>query len=173
MAYNLKNQRFSYLFVLERIEDRKQGKCIYWKCLCDCGNITVVDSYSLRIGHTKSCGCFSRERFKKEKPSLKHGYYNTRTYHTWEGMKQRCLNPNATRYPSYGAMGITVCERWLNFQNFLEDMGPRPEKMTLDRINPFGNYEPSNCRWATLKEQQNNQRRHKLSEEGNLYAGSM
>ena len=95
----------------------------------------------------------------------KHGQWQSKTYHTWEGMKQRCLNPNATRYPSYGAIGVTVCNRWLDFKNFYMDMGDRPEGKTLDRIDPFGNYEPSNCRWATRKEQQNNQRRHKLAKE--------
>lgn len=94
-----------------------------------------------------------------------HGMYNTRTYHTWEGMKQRCLNPNATRYNEYGAVGIKLCDRWLDFKNFLEDMGERPVGKTLDRIDPFGNYESENCRWATPKEQSNNQRRHKRSEE--------
>lgn len=98
------------------------------------------------------------------KNAERHGQWQSSTYHTWEGMKQRCLNPNATRYPSYGAVGVLVCERWLKFKNFYEDMGDRPVDKTLDRIDPFGNYEPSNCRWATRKEQQNNQRRHKLSE---------
>ena len=96
----------------------------------------------------------------------KHGYWQTRTYHTWEQMKQRCLNPKATRYPTYGAVGVTVCERWMIFTNFLEDMGERPEGKTLDRINPYGNYEPDNCRWATYKEQVHNRRRnHVVSEE--------
>ncbi len=89
-----------------------------------------------------------------------HGFHNTRTYHSWEGMKQRCLNPKATKYPEYGARGITVCERWRRFENFLLDMGVRPEGKTLDRIDGNGNYEPDNCRWATPLEQQQNTLRY-------------
>lgn len=106
------------------------------------------------------------KQLKGNKYAERHGQWQTSTYHTWEGMKQRCLNPNATRYPQYGGVGIKVCEAWLEFKNFYQDMGDRPEGKTLDRINPFGNYEPNNCRWATRKEQQNNQRRHKTGREG-------
>ena len=158
--YNLIGQTFGRLYVLER-NHAVSGKNreANWFCRCECGNITSVRSYLLRKGHTKSCGCLVIEHAAQMNPP-KHGMYNTPTYHTWEGMKQRCLNPEATRYPDYGAKGITVCERWRIFENFLEDMGERPEGKTLDRINPFGDYEPNNCRWATPKEQANNQRRH-------------
>lgn len=158
--YNLIGQTFGRLYVLERDHSvsgfRKETR---WFCKCECGNISSVRSYLLRTGHTKSCGCLVKEHAEQMNPP-KHGMHNTPTYHTWEGMKQRCLNPEATRYPEYGAKGITVCERWLSFENFFEDMGERPEGKTLDRINPFGNYEPNNCRWATPKEQANNQKRH-------------
>lgn len=93
---------------------------------------------------------------------MKHGhrtkYRKTPTYHSWAKMKTRCNNPHAHNYEYYGGRGITVCERWSSFKNFLEDMGERPENKTLDRIDPNGNYEPSNCRWATAKEQRVNQR---------------
>lgn len=161
MKYDLTGKKVGKLFVLNGT--KREGKSqMYWKCLCDCGKQSEVDSWSLRKGRTKSCGC---EWGKNLPLQTKHGYYNSRTYHTWEGMKQRCQNPNATRYPAYGALGVTVCERWQTFENFLEDMGERPEGRTLDRIDPFGNYEPSNCRWSTPKEQQQNQRRHRVAPE--------
>lgn len=166
MRYDLTGQIFGKLLVIER--DLKYGgfkQETRWKCVCECGNISSVRSYCLRKGHTKSCGCFGKSNLKPE-ASTKHGLYNTRTYHSWEQMKQRCLNPKATRYPTYGGVGITVCERWLEFKNFYEDMGDRPVGKTLDRINPYGNYEPSNCRWATYKEQVHNRRRnHVIPEE--------
>jgi len=163
-AYDLVAQKFNKLLVIEidSSKDRGFGKQLYWVCQCDCGKTTSVDSWSLRNNKIKSCGCL---RHTYNGGSLKHGMWQTRTYHTWEGMKQRCLNPEATRYPDYGAIGITVCERWLDFKNFLEDMGERPKGKTLDRIDPFGNYEPSNCRWATPYEQQHNQRRHHARKE--------
>lgn len=85
-----------------------------------------------------------------------HGMSKTRTYKTFCEMKARCLNPRATKYEYYGGKGISVCERWMKFENFYKDMGKRPEGMTLDRINSNGNYEPTNCRWATAKQQGNN-----------------
>ncbi len=163
--YDLTGQRYNRLFVLEREPSRGVGKQIYWKCLCDCDNVTIVDSWSLRKNRTKSCGCWQQE-VRGKTPKVKHNKYNTRVYHSWEQMKQRCLNPKATRYPTYGGLGITVCERWLEFKNFYEDMGDRPAGKTLDRINPYGNYEPNNCRWATYKEQVHNRRRNYTVPEG-------
>lgn len=162
--YDLKGNKYNRLLVIKRTESKGAGRQIYWECLCDCGNTTVVDSWSLRNNRTKSCGCWRSEIRGKNSPS-KHKMYNTRTYHSWEQMKQRCLNPKATRYPEYGARGITVCERWLDFQNFYQDMGTRPVGKTLDRINPYGNYEPNNCRWATYKEQVHNRRRNYIISE--------
>ncbi len=86
------------------------------------------------------------------------GYKTSPTYNSWAGMKQRCNDPNATSYPRYGALGITVCARWMKFENFLADMGVRPESKTLDRKDTKGNYTPENCKWSTLSEQALNQR---------------
>lgn len=89
--------------------------------------------------------------------NFKHGKHNSPTYKSWQSMRTRCLNPNDSHHARYGAVGIVVCERWHDFRNFYADMGERPIGMTLDRFpNKLGNYEPSNCRWATMTEQENN-----------------
>jgi hypothetical protein len=163
--YDLTGKRYNKLLVLkEGIKKSDTSREKWWECLCDCGKTVSVRSYSLRIGDTKSCGCLLYKTSNRDKIMV-HGMYNTITYHSWEQMKQRCLNPKATRYPSYGAVGITICSQWMEFASFLKDMGERPKGTTLDRINPYGNYEPTNCRWATYKEQSNNQRRHHVMPE--------
>lgn len=172
-----------------------------WLCQCDCGNQIRVPGKSLRIGHTKSCGCFQRETAKKlgraiglaqrgrtgkhkgkgsrggqgRKPRIlkgrpvTHGHsFGSLTYMSWKGMKQRCLNPLCPSYQYYGGRGITICERWLSFDNFLADMGERPADppgwtsskhyWSLDRIDNDGHYEPGNVRWATKYDQIHNRR---------------
>lgn len=156
---DIAGQQFGKLTVIERDSSAYQGVAT-WFCHCDCGGKLSVSGASLRKGNTKSCGCLSLE--KTTKRFTKHGKAKSPEHNAWRHMRSRCYNPNGRNYKNWGGRGITVCERWLeSFENFYADMGDRPTpKHSLDRINVNGNYEPSNCRWATTKEQRINQRPH-------------
>lgn len=123
----------------------KNSKCM-WQCRCECGSVLLVPASGLKSRRISSCGCLILEK-KNHKDNR---------YRVWCGMIQRCKNPNAPKYPRYGGMGVTVCERWSSFANFAEDMGPRPKGTTLDRKDSKGNYCKENCRWATSVEQNRN-----------------
>ncbi len=135
------------------------------QCECGCGGLTsIISSSSARLGLVKGQPRrFIRgHQFRGGAHTTTHGHNQkgrrSPTYQTWVAMRNRCLNPRQHNYPRYGGRGVTVCERWASFANLLADMGERPPDRTLDRIDPYGNYEPSNCRWATLVEQQANKR---------------
>ena len=128
-----------------------------WLCRCDCGNMKLVLSGALRDEDTRSCGCLDDEARRKR--FTIHGCYKTREYKSWAAMKVRCQNPTNPGYARYGAVGITVCERWQKFENFLADMGPRPPGTSIDRYpDGAGNYEPGNCRWANSEQQSSNRK---------------
>lgn len=156
-ALDLSGHRYGLLTV--RLLAGRIGVSRAWLCDCDCGNVALVRANLLRQGVTKSCGCIKRE--KNRARSFRHGMVGTPTYNSWAGMLQRCRDPSE-RFAEWGGRGITVCDRWNDFNNFHQDMGARPPGMTLDRVEVDGNYEPGNCRWATRAEQNQNTRKNRF-----------
>lgn len=135
-----------------------------WKCVCECGNERIVEGSKLKDGRTKSCGCWKIEMAKLS--NRKHGFANKhRLYGIWKKMRERCRIITSQSYRYYGKRGITICKEWDDFQVFYDwavENGYN-DKLTLDRRNNDGNYEPSNCRWATMAQQNQNQSSTKLN----------
>ena len=163
-------QKFNRLTIIKLDHKKKyiypNGRIIfreYYLCKCDCGNKKIAYKWDIKSGHTKSCGCWKDEIRKIV--HTKHGQERTRLYKIWQGIKKRCYRKTFQKYNLYGGRGITVCDEWKNnfipFFNWAMSNGYK-DNLTIDRIDVNGNYEPSNCRWCTQKQQMRNTRRNHL-----------
>lgn len=141
---DITGQTFGKLTAIEYVGKRR------WRCICACGKEPLTLTYNMKSGHTKSCGCAER---------VTHGMADTPTYKSWEMMIQRCTNPNFDRFDYYGGRGISISDGWTKFEKFYEDMGERPEGLTLERVDVNGDYCKSNCVWDDISRQSYNKRK--------------
>lgn len=159
---DMTGQRFGRLTVTERASNNKHN-CVMWLCRCDCGKDVAVLGSSLRNGSTRSCGCYSAELTRER--GTTHGMCKSRLYRIWDAMKQRCYATSHKAFENYGGRGITVCNAWREsfeaFRDWALSAGYNDD-LTLDRMDTDGNYEPSNCQWVSLKDQQSNKRNNRL-----------
>lgn len=167
MIDDLTNKRIGKLIVIKRVENDKFNRS-KWLCKCDCGNYKIIAGTFLRTNKTRSCGCLFKEVHTKYADEFKSTLKFKRLHRIWMGMKIRCNNKKSKDYKKYGQRGIKICDEWLNresgfinFYNWAINNGYQ-EGLSIDRINNNGNYEPNNCRWATLEQQANNTRKNRL-----------
>jgi hypothetical protein len=154
---NLEGQKFGRLVAMEPHGSNKHG-AITWRCDCECGNSKVVVGFQLTNGKTKSCGCLREDVARNMNAS--HGMSKTPTYRAWTNMISRCYNEKVRSFAIYGALGVRVCDDWLeSFESFYADMGSKPAGKSLDRIDSDGDYKRENCRWATASQQAANRGR--------------
>jgi hypothetical protein len=155
IVINLLGEKFGRLIVNSRAENSPQGQA-RWNCVCECSGTKVVKGHELRSGKVSSCGCLHIESITR------HGKSRTPEYKAWIHMRERCTKPSCKHFHHYGGRGISVCEEWSSFDNFISDMGSRPSnKHSLDRIDNNKGYSKENCRWALSIDQMNNTRRNK------------
>lgn len=163
-AVDISGQRFGRLTAVECVGKKEQAGYL-WRCVCDCGNEVAALTRDLRSGNTRSCGCWRNEKIGRINKT--HGKsHKSRLYNVWNGMRQRCNDPNHKSYKNYGGRGILCCEKWNDFTAFETwafqagyDENAPYGRCTLDRIDVNGNYEPDNCRWIAIKEQASNKRK--------------
>lgn len=150
---DISGQAFGRLVAIEPTGQKRWGVSL-WRCACECGGTHIAAVNSLKSGLVRSCGCLLKDTARAKQ--TRHGEYKTPTYRSWANMIQRCCNPNSKLFERYGGAGINVCEAWRSYESFKRDMGERPLGTSIDRIDPAGNYEPGNCRWATSTMQARN-----------------
>jgi hypothetical protein len=161
LIVNMIGKQIGYWTVLGLHPERGSGRQARWIVHCRCGTVGIVQGASLRNGDSKSCGCFRHELLVQR--NTKHGLSHLRAYTCWKHLVARCCNPDHPEFNDYGGRGIKVCDAWReSFLTFYADMGDPPPKMSLDRINNDGDYEPANCRWTTTLQQARNRRRRAI-----------
>lgn len=149
---NISGQVFNKLTAVSYVRMSSSGAV--WQFRCECGNTVEYRANDVKKGYCVTCGCGRTDRDCDSQLALQY----PNSYQTWSGMLNRCNNPQSSDYKNYGLLGVSICDEWLSFSKFVEDMGERPNGLTIDRINTYGNYTKSNCKWSTLSQQASNKR---------------